>query len=120
MKKKLLLLFLLGSTQLFAQQVDTIQAQEIPSLKNSIKMQEQKLDSMRAGLGEIFTNLQRLNDKIDSQNREVNLLKKETQGQQNNLSELRQINSKQERKIDSLNEELAANNRDFAEKSELL
>src|SRR5690606_9684766 len=46
MKKKILIAFLFGTSSLFAQQIDSILAQDLAKLKNSVIQQNQKTDSL--------------------------------------------------------------------------
>lgn len=120
MKKKLLLLLLLGSSSLIAQEIDLTPTQEISNLKSTVANQNQKLDAIITRVEILSTNFQEVNQKLVSQNKEINSLKLTNQRQLENLGELNLLNAQQERKIDSLNDRLTRNNENLIENSQVL
>ncbi|MFZ3563101.1 hypothetical protein [Tenacibaculum finnmarkense] len=100
MKKTLLILALLGASNLFAkQQQDSILIKEIPTIKNNIFQQRQEIDVLKTEVG-------KLSGKIKNQNYTI-------QQQKKSVVSLKEKNNQQKTTIDSLSNLIGINSQNI-------
>ena len=104
---------ILGTTTLFAQQIDSTLVKEIPTIKNNVFQQRQDINALRSDF-ELQNNLiKNLSEKVKNQNSKI-------QQQKESVVTLRNKNKAQEQTIDSLGNLVNVNAKNITTNSEQL
>lgn len=107
MKNKIIIAsFLLGTTTLFAQQIDSTLVKEIPTIKNNVFQQRQEIDVLKTDVG-------KLSGKVKNQNYTI-------QQQKKSVVFLKEKNNQQKTTIDSLSNLIGINSQDITTNSNQL
>jgi len=107
MKKNIIIAsLLLGTTTLFAQQIDSTLVKEIPTIKNNVFQQRQEIDILKTEVG-------KLSGKIKNQNYTI-------QQQKKSVVSLKEKNNQQETTIDSLSVLIGINSQNITTNSNQL